>query len=34
MSYRQALPDLIRSLADPRVGAQWRNARQDGKLTA
>ncbi|MGH7938657.1 MAG: fatty acid desaturase family protein, partial [Bryobacteraceae bacterium] len=25
MSYRQALPDLIRSLANPRVGAQWRN---------
>jgi fatty acid desaturase len=23
MSYRQALPDLIRSLADPRVGAHW-----------
>src|SRR4029453_293635 len=23
MSYRQALPDLIRSLANPRVGAQW-----------
>jgi fatty acid desaturase len=25
MSYRQALPDLIRSLANPRVGSQWRN---------
>src|SRR6267142_6608793 len=25
MSYRQALPDVIRSLANPRVGAQWRN---------
>lgn len=25
MSYRHALPDLLRSLADPRVGAQWRN---------
>jgi fatty acid desaturase len=25
MSYRQALPDLIRSLANPRVGAQLRN---------
>lgn len=25
MSYRQALPDLIRSLANPRVGAQWRS---------
>ena len=23
ISYRQALPDLIRSLANPRVGAQW-----------
>ena len=23
MSYRQALPDLIRSLANPRVGSQW-----------
>jgi len=31
MSYRQALPDLIRSLADPRVGAQWCNStRIDG----
>jgi Fatty acid desaturase. len=26
MSYRQALPDLIRSLANPRVGAQWRDS--------
>jgi fatty acid desaturase len=26
MSYRQALPDLIRSLANPRVGAQWCDA--------
>jgi fatty acid desaturase len=25
LSYRQALPDLIRSLANPRVGSQWRN---------
>src|SRR5437762_4043018 len=25
MSYRRALPDLIRSLANPRVGSQWRN---------
>ncbi|MGH8092921.1 MAG: fatty acid desaturase family protein [Chthoniobacterales bacterium] len=25
MSYRQALPDLIRSLANPQVGAQWRS---------
>ena len=24
MSYRRALPDLIRSLANPRVGSQWR----------
>ena len=23
MSYRQALPDVIRNLANPRVGAQW-----------
>jgi len=26
MSYRQALPDLIRSLRDPRIGAQWRDS--------
>jgi fatty acid desaturase len=26
MSYRHALPDLIRSLANPRVGAQWCNS--------
>src|SRR5437868_7958711 len=26
MSYRQALPDLIRSLGNPRVGAQWRDS--------
>jgi hypothetical protein len=26
MSYRQALPDLIRSLTNPRVGAQWCDA--------
>jgi fatty acid desaturase len=26
MSYRQALPDLIRSLANPRVGSQWRGS--------
>jgi fatty acid desaturase len=25
-SYRHALLDLLRSLADPRVGAQWRTA--------
>jgi len=29
MSYRQALPDLIRSLANPRVGAQWNKALHD-----
>lgn len=26
MSYRQALPHLIRNLGNPRVGAQWRDA--------
>lgn len=26
MSYRQALPHLMRSLANPRVGAQWRDS--------
>jgi fatty acid desaturase len=26
-SYRNALPDLIRSLANPRVGPQWRTAK-------
>ena len=26
ISYRQALPDVIRSLGNPRVGAQWREA--------
>jgi fatty acid desaturase len=26
MSYRHALPDLIRNLANPRVGAQWCNS--------
>jgi fatty acid desaturase len=31
MSYRQALPDLIRSLADPRVGSQWRNSSFNGQ---
>jgi fatty acid desaturase len=25
MSYRQALPDVIRSLGNPRIGAQWRD---------
>lgn len=28
MSYRHALPDLIRSLANPRVGGQWCNSPQ------
>ena len=31
ISYRQALPDLIRSLGDPRVGAQWRDAARNGQ---
>jgi len=31
ISYRQALPDLIRSLGDPRVGAQWRDATRNGQ---
>jgi fatty acid desaturase len=31
ISYRQALPDLIRSLGDPRVGAQWRDASRNGQ---
>jgi fatty acid desaturase len=31
MSYRQALPDLIRSLGDPRVGAQWRDSSRNGQ---
>jgi fatty acid desaturase len=31
ISYRQALPDLIRSLGDPRVGAQWREAARNGQ---
>jgi fatty acid desaturase len=31
MSYRQALPDLIRSLANPRVGAQWCDSTQNGQ---
>ena len=29
MSYRQALPDLIRSFANPRVGAQWCDSARD-----
>jgi fatty acid desaturase len=31
MSYRQALPDLLRSLGDPRVGAQWRDSSRNGQ---
>src|SRR4051812_30706054 len=31
ISYRQALPDLIRSLGDPRVGAQWRDPSRNGQ---
>ena len=31
MSYRQALPDLVRSLRDPRVGAQWRDSSRNGQ---
>jgi fatty acid desaturase len=31
ISYRQALPDLIRTLGNPRVGAQWREASRNGQ---
>ncbi|HEX8898341.1 MAG TPA: fatty acid desaturase [Chthoniobacterales bacterium] len=31
ISYRQALPDLIRSLGNPRVGAQWRDSARNGQ---
>src|SRR6266478_4390011 len=31
MSYRQALPDLIRSLGNPRVGAHWRDSSRNGQ---
>ena len=31
ISYRQALPDLIRSLGNPRVGAQWRDSSRNGQ---
>ena len=31
MSYRQALPDLIRCLGNPRVGAQWRDSSRNGQ---
>jgi fatty acid desaturase len=34
MSYRQALPDLIRSLGNPRVGAQWRDSSRNGQPTS
>jgi fatty acid desaturase len=34
MSYRQALPDLIRSLRNPRVGAQWRDSSRNGQPTS
>jgi len=30
ISYRQALPDVIGNLANPRVGAQWRDAAPNG----
>src|SRR4051812_43976786 len=30
ISYRQALPDVIRSLGDPRVGAQWLDTPRNG----
>jgi fatty acid desaturase len=31
ISYRQALPDLVRSLGNPRVGAQWRDPSRNGQ---
>ena len=31
MSYRQALPDLVRSLGNPRVGAQWLESARNGQ---
>jgi fatty acid desaturase len=34
MSYRQALPDLIRSLGNPRVGAQWCDSSRNGQPTS
>lgn len=34
MSYRHALPDLIRSLANPRIGAQWCDSARNGKPIA
>ena len=34
MSYRHALPELMRSLANPRVGAQWRGSARNGQPVA
>jgi fatty acid desaturase len=34
ISYRQALPDVIRSLANPRVGAQWLEGQPIARATA
>jgi fatty acid desaturase len=34
MSYRQALPDLFRSLGNPRIGAQWRDCSRNGQPTS
>jgi len=34
MSYRHALPDLIRSLGNPRVGAQWLHSSRNGQPVA
>ena len=34
MSYRQALPELLRSLANPRIGAQWRDSARNGQPIA
>jgi fatty acid desaturase len=34
MSYRHALPDLMRSLTNPRVGAQWRDSARNGQPVA
>jgi fatty acid desaturase len=33
-SYRRALADMLRTLGDPRVGAQWLGARQGGQSLA
>ena len=32
ISYRQALPELVRSLADPRVGPQWATREESRNL--